>query len=66
MEDWPTGSHHILALVGRATREGVDLIAIGYMYNSRKSLCFIYHKGAGSTECTDFYEAKWNEANSNA
>ena len=63
MKDWPAGSH--IVLEGQATREGVDLIAIGYKYNSRKSLCLICHKGAGSTECNDFYEAKWKDANSN-
>jgi hypothetical protein len=63
MKDWPAGSH--IVLEGRATREGVDLIAIGYKYNSRKSLCFICHKDAGSTECTDFYEAKWKDSNGN-
>ena len=25
----------------------------------------VCHKGAGSTECTDFYEAKWKDANGN-
>jgi hypothetical protein len=63
MKDWPAGSH--IVLEGRATREGVNLIAIGYKYNSRKSLCFICHKDAGSTECPDFYEAKWKDGNSN-
>ncbi len=51
------------SLEGRATREGGDLIAIGYKYNSRKSLCFICQKNAGSTEYTDFYEAKWKDSN---
>jgi hypothetical protein len=64
MKDWPAGSH--IVLEGEATREGgVGLIAIGYKYNSRKSLCFICHKDAGATECTDFYEAKWKDRNGN-
>jgi hypothetical protein len=63
MKDWPAGSH--IVLEGQATREGVGLIAIGYKYNSRKSLCFISHKDAGATECTDFYEAKWKDRNGN-
>jgi hypothetical protein len=63
MKDWPAGSH--IVLEGRATREGVDLIAMGHKHNSRKSLCFICHKDAGSTECTDFYEAKWKDGNGN-
>ena len=52
MKEWPAGPH--IVLEGRATREGVDLIAIGYKYNSRKSLCFICHRDASLTECTDF------------
>ena len=63
MKEWPAGAH--IVLEGRATREAVDLIAIGYKYNSRKSLCFICHKDTGSTECSDFYEAKWKDANGN-
>jgi hypothetical protein len=63
MKDWPAGSH--IVLEGQVTREGVDLIAIGCKCNCRKSLCFICHKDAGSTECTDFYKAKWKDANGN-
>jgi hypothetical protein len=63
MKEWPAGSH--IVLEGRATREGVGIIAVGYKYNSRKSLCFICHRDTGSTECTDFYEAKWKDANGN-
>ena len=63
MKDWPAGSHTVLE--GRAIVEGVDLIAIGCKCNSRKSFCFICHKDAGSTECTDFYEAKWKDGNGN-
>jgi hypothetical protein len=63
MKDWPAGSH--IVLEGRAAREGVDLIPIGCKHDSRKSLCFVCHKDAGSTECTDFYEAKWKDGNGN-
>jgi hypothetical protein len=63
MKDWSMGSH--IVLEGWATREGVDLVAIGYKYNLRKSLCFICHKDTGLTEFTDFYEAKWKDGNGN-
>ena len=63
MKDWPAGSH--LVLEGHATLEDVHLIAIGYRYNSRKTIFFLCHADAGPTECTDFYEAKWKDDNQN-
>jgi hypothetical protein len=50
------GLHAVLE--GRASREGVDLIAMGHECDSRKLLSFICHKDAGATECTDFYKVK--------
>jgi len=62
MKDWPSGSH--LVLEGRAV-EGIDLIAIGYKYNSRKVLSFVCNKNHASTELTDYYEACWRDENNN-
>lgn len=48
MEDWPSGSY--LVLECKAPETNVDLVAIGYKYNSRKCLCFIMSKEAASTK----------------
>jgi hypothetical protein len=63
MKEHPSGAH--LVLEGKAT-EGVDLIAVGCKCNSRKVICFICHRNAGSTKFTGFYEAKWKDENNNA
>ena len=38
---------------------GKALVAVGYMYSSRKTLFFIATEGAGSTRAGDPYEMKW-------
>eukprot|EP00978_Attheya_sp_CCMP212_P033928 scaffold139680_cov35-Attheya_sp.AAC.1 len=62
MKDWPGGTW--LVLEGKGDEE-VDLIAIGYKYNTRKVLSFICTKGAGNTEPGDPYEARWMDSKGN-
>lgn len=47
MKKWPSGSHLVLECTTPET--GVSLVALGYKYNSRKVLCFVMTKDAGST-----------------
>ena len=47
MKDWPGGSY--LVLECKTPENGVDLVAIGYKYNSRRVLTFVMTKDAGST-----------------
>ena len=47
MNKWPSGAY--LVLECKAPETGVDLVALGYKYNSRKVMCFILTKNAGST-----------------
>ena len=50
---WPIGMEGTMA-------SGVQLLAIGYKYNSRKVLCFVVtNKGAGSTSLGTPYQAKF-------
>ena len=57
MKSWLAGSHLILEKVV----ENVDVIAIGYKYNLRKVICFVFYKQAGITETTDDYRSKWKD-----
>ena len=61
MKDWPSGSY--LNMITNV--DGVDLIATGYKYCNRKSLNFIWTKGAGNTEPGKPYEANWIDSNGN-
>ena len=47
MADFPGGTWMVME--GRAEKEGVDLISVGYKYNKRKVLTFVMTKGAGKT-----------------
>jgi len=62
MKNWPAGSHIVLE---GSPSEGVDLLAVGYKYNSRKVLCFISTYNVGSTILCSFYEATWLDDNGN-
>ena len=53
-KDCPGGSNIALKSTPRFPGE-IPLLAIGYMYNSRKILGFIANEGAGSTEPNDPY-----------
>jgi len=46
MQSWPGG---MSLLMEATTLKGLNLIAIGYKYNSSKVLCFIATKNSGST-----------------
>ena len=43
MKDWPGGSYIVMKSNTRVTG-GIKLVEIGYKYNYRKVLCFIYTK----------------------
>lgn len=60
MKDMPGGCW--VVMTGRATKEGVDLVAVGYKYNKKKVLCFVLTRGAGSTKAGVPYKAKFNDA----
>jgi len=62
MKSWPAGSHIVME---GTTENGIDLLAIGYKYNSRKILCFILTKNVGSTVPTCYYETRWIDPNGN-
>jgi hypothetical protein len=47
MKDYPSGTY--LVLETTTPKTNVKLVAIGYKYNSRKFLCFIMTKDAGSS-----------------
>ena len=61
MKDFPSGMHLVLDMM----HEGVDLLAIGYKYNSKKVICFVCTAGCGNTMPGKPYEAKWMDANNN-
>jgi hypothetical protein len=46
MDKWPRRSHLMLS---REQPDGVELLALGYKYNTEKVLCFVSTKDAGST-----------------
>ena len=57
MKDMPGGTW--IVLEGRASKEGVDLVTLGYKYNKKKVLTFVYTKGAGSSAPGKPYEARF-------
>lgn len=63
MRHWPSGSY--LVLECRTPDTKVDLVAIGYKYNSKKVLCFIMSKNAGSTAPGKPYIAKFPDKHGN-
>ena len=56
MKDWPGGTH--LVLEGTSPSHN-ELLAIGYKYNSKKILCFVATKDAGTTLPGDPYRARF-------
>ena len=48
-------------LQGKCGCTGVDLVAIGYKYNTKKVLQFVTTLGADSTEKGTIYKAKYND-----
>ena len=63
MKDYPSGSQ--LVFVCKTPVNKVDLVAIGYKYNARKTLCFIATKNAGSTRPGNPYIARFPDQYSN-
>ena len=57
MEDFPGGTW--IVMEGRAEKEEVDLIAIGYKYNKRKVITFVTTRGAGKTTAGTPYKVKF-------
>ena len=63
MQNWPAGSHMVLQTT---TREEIDLCAVGYKYNSKKVMLFVFTKGAGHTEPGNPCVARWKDDNGNS
>ena len=59
MKEFPGGTW--ITMRGKCGRTGVELVAIGYKYNSKKVLSFVTTVGAGSTEKGRPYRAKYND-----
>mmetsp|Transcript_20926 Transcript_20926/g.20131 ORF Transcript_20926/g.20131 Transcript_20926/m.20131 type:complete len:98 (-) Transcript_20926:507-800(-) len=57
MKEYPGGTW--ITLEGHAEKEIRDLVAIGYKYNKKTMIVFVYTKGAGSTKAGDPYNAKF-------
>jgi hypothetical protein len=62
MEEWPSGSHLLLSC---ERPDGVELLALGYKYNMRKVLCFVFTKDAGSTAPGEPYVARFPDEHGN-
>jgi hypothetical protein len=59
MKDWPGGTHMVME--GTSPFHNKPLLAIGYKYNSRKVLCFLATKNAGSTRPGEPYRARFKD-----
>ena len=59
MKSYPGGTW--ITMRGKCGRTEVELVAIGYKYNSKKVLCFVTTVGAGSTEKGRPYKMKYND-----
>ena len=57
MKDFPGGIW--IMMEGRAEKEYVPLVCIGYKYNFKKVLVFLSTKGGGSTQPGEPYLAKF-------
>ena len=63
MEDKPGGTH--VTLKGTHPESGVKLVALGYKYNCRTILYFVFTEDAGSTTNGRAYEMKFPDGNDN-
>jgi hypothetical protein len=61
MKDWPSGSYLNMSTIV----DGVQLMATGYKYCSRKALLFLWNVGSGHTEAGREYKATWRDHNGN-
>lgn len=57
MKHWPSGAKLVMRC---ETPRGVDLFAVGYKYNSKKVLLFVFTNDAGPTTDGEPYEAKFD------
>ncbi len=57
MKDMPGGCW--IVLEGRDEKENLNLVTVGYKYNKKKVLIFVFNKGAGSTDAGEPYEARF-------
>jgi hypothetical protein len=57
MKEWPSGSSILLSCM---QANGVELFAIGYKFNMRKVLSFIFTKDAGSSAPGEPYIARFS------
>jgi len=57
MKDFPRGTW--ITLEGRSQKEEIDLVYVGYKYNKKTVLAFVFTKGSGSTAPEDSYEARF-------
>ena len=61
MKEWPSGSHAVLECETPTSKKH-KLLAIGYKYNARKTLCFVATKNAGSTSPGKPYIARFPDS----
>jgi len=62
LEDFPGRTHTITQCT---IPDEVELIAVGYRYNSKVTLCFVVTKNAGSIREGEPYEMKFIDYNGN-
>ena len=62
MLNWPGGSHLVL----RAAIDVMSLYSMGYKYNSKKNLCFVFTEGTSHTKPGEPYVARWKDKNGNS
>ena len=62
LNTWPGG---MILSMQATTSKGVQLIAVGYKYNSSKVLCFVATKNAGSTTPGEPYQARFLDDHDN-
>jgi hypothetical protein len=63
MKDKPRGTH--VTLKGTHPETGTKLVALGYKYNSKTVMCFVFTEDAGSTTPGRPYEMKFSDDHSN-
>ena len=62
LKDGPGGTHIVLTAQDKFEN---DLVAIGYRYNSKVTLCFVMSKNAGATTNGTPYEMKFTDSHGN-
>ena len=63
LKDKAGGCHVVMK--GKHPTTGVNLIAIGYKYNSKTTLCFVCTENSGTTAPGTPYEMKYTDVNGN-